>query len=566
MGLMNAAIVFWFLERTEAHASTIFLAGRQKALAFEFLELTRARTQGAGILDSTLQGAVREFEASMTILQKGGLDRGVAIPPAPRLVSSEVEQISRHWHALKDELEGDPELERVRQLTESLARDQDALVATLHARRQLYRSVLAVLAGMTSLMLLAVALMGARIIRTRIVEPLSGLQALARRALERKPPPDLELPQDDALGGAVEAVTDLSARLEKVRIERDVAQAEYQTVFDNSLAGIYRIEADGRMVLANAALAELLGYESPDQLLRSVVDAHRDVFVDPEHRERVAHPSAASAAARLAIVETRMRRKDGSEVWVLESSRRTRHEEGDGCEGVVIDITPRKKAFDALRRLTARLMEIQDEERQRLARELHDSMGQLLAAMKMNLTRLEDTTELSSEALELLRDSLELGEEASRQTRTMSHLLHPPLLEELGLEHAIRDYAAGYQKRSGIQVDVDITVPERLPPSLETCLFRFVQEGLTNVHRHSGSQRATIRLFRRQGELLAQVEDEGRGLPADVWGDDGELESLGVGLRGLNARLDQLDGRLEIESAASGTTVTAIVRLEPPLK
>jgi PAS domain S-box-containing protein len=359
---------------------------------------------------------------------------------------------------------------------------------------------------------------------------------------------------------AAMAVTKLSAHLEQVRTERDEAQSDYRSIFHNSLAGIYEIDGAGRIILANPAFATMLGFESEDELERTVRNAHEEIFLDPEHRMRF---SATLEDDRLEDVETEVRTKDDRRLWILESARRI---DKDGafayCEGIVFDITPRKRATLALRRLSAQLMEVQDEERRRLARELHDSMGQLLAAIEMNLTALEDTARLDPAAKAMLRDTLEVCREASRQTRSTSHLLHPPLLEELGLAAAVREFASGYEQRSGIDVTVEVGDLGRLPQTLETSLFRFFQECLTNVHRHSGSDRATIRLSRRESGVLAEVEDFGRGIPEEVSSDVDESRAMGVGLRGLQARLEQLDGHLDIRTSTKGTIVSAFVPLD----
>ena len=224
----------------------------------------------------------------------------------------------------------------------------------------------------------------------------------------------------------------------------------------------------------------------------------------------------------------------------------------------------RRQAERALSALSGRLIKLQDEERRRLARELHDSTAQTLAAVGMNLSVLnEEVGGLSTRAAELLSDSTSLVEEASREIRTMSYLLHPPLLDEVGLVSALRWYVDGFTQRSEIAVELDI--PSDLPrqsQETETVLFRIVQEGLTNVHRHAQSPKARIRISWNPKEVELELHDEGKGMPA------GSLELpllgggiLGVGIAGMRERVKQLGGRLEITSGKQGTTVRVMLPL-----
>ena len=216
-----------------------------------------------------------------------------------------------------------------------------------------------------------------------------------------------------------------------------------------------------------------------------------------------------------------------------------------------------------LRELSARLLQLQDEERRRIARELHDSVGQMLAALTMNLSAVRNDVERLAETAAALHDSESLVREMSSEVRTISHLLHPPLLDEAGLASALRWYVDGYAQRSGIKVDLDL--PEdlgRLRSELETAIFRVVQECLTNVHRHSGSTVAKIRLRQREHQILVDVEDEGKGIPPEKREEMATAGAPGVGIRGMRERLRQLGGTLEIHSNGSGTNVSARLPIE----
>jgi signal transduction histidine kinase len=211
-----------------------------------------------------------------------------------------------------------------------------------------------------------------------------------------------------------------------------------------------------------------------------------------------------------------------------------------------------------LRELTARLMQSQDDERRRIARELHDSIGQTLAALTMNLTTVGADVERLSQTLKIITDSLALAQEMNKEVRTVSYLLHPPLLDESGLISALRWYVDGFAERSKVRVDLE--VPEdfgRLSREIETAVFRTVQECLTNIHRHSGSAVATIRLSRSADEIRWAVEDKGTGMPTEKLEEVASAGSPGVGIRGMRERLRQLGGSLEIQSNGNGTMVEA---------
>jgi signal transduction histidine kinase len=236
------------------------------------------------------------------------------------------------------------------------------------------------------------------------------------------------------------------------------------------------------------------------------------------------------------------------------------------------DVSAQKKAerelqdsLAQMRALSGRLMRAQDDERRRIAQMLHETTAQDLAGLKMLLARLSRTVGSTLDEADhaALTESIELAERSMTGIRTLSYLLHPPFLDEIGLLSALRWYVEGFTKRSGIEVDLDL--PDsfaRLDQDVETALFRIVQEALINVHRHANSPRATIRLSRAGGGLTLEVIDRGHGMPAE------RLEqlpagggALGVGIAGMRERLQQLGGTLAIESGEQGTVVRARVPL-----
>ncbi len=217
-----------------------------------------------------------------------------------------------------------------------------------------------------------------------------------------------------------------------------------------------------------------------------------------------------------------------------------------------------------LRTLSARLIATQDEERRHIARDLHDSVGQLVAALSMNNgLALREADKFSLEAAGVLRQNTLLVEQLSKEIRTISHLLHPPLLDEVGLMPAIKSFAGGFAERSNVNVAVELS-PEigRLAPNMEISIFRIVQECLTNVYRHAGSKTANIKIWPSQEKLLmVQVSDEGRGIPLEERISLSLGTNQGVGLSGMRERVRELGGTLEVQSDENGTTVTAALPL-----
>jgi two-component system, NarL family, sensor kinase len=215
------------------------------------------------------------------------------------------------------------------------------------------------------------------------------------------------------------------------------------------------------------------------------------------------------------------------------------------------------------RRLSGRLLQLQDEERRRLAVDLHDSTAQRLAALTMNLDVVEGAKKaLDTRSRRALAESRSLAEECSREVRTLAYLLHPPLLDEAGLLVAVRWFAEGFAKRSGIHVVLDLADVGRLPAPIETALFRVVQESLTNVHRHAHAATASIRLTSAANEVALDIQDQGRGL-SDPARQNGALRlgTLGVGIQGMRERISQLNGTFDIEFTDRGTTVRVTVPL-----
>ena len=250
--------------------------------------------------------------------------------------------------------------------------------------------------------------------------------------------------------------------------------------------------------------------------------------------------------------------RDGTRIIVASRWTTLRDQSGNAIGWLEIntDITYRKRAEDAARSLSARILTLQDEERRRIARGLHDSLGQYLTALKLNLDLLSTTHQkrIASECSEMVDKCL-------AETRTISHLLHPPLLDEAGLGSAIHWYVKGFAQRSGIKVTLELPSQfGRLHRDVETALFRALQEGLTNVHRHSGSPVVAIHLIVETKQVRLEIKDKGQGMPPKTLKRLVEgIADTGVGLAGMRERMRELGGSLRIKSDKDGTLLRVVI-------
>jgi signal transduction histidine kinase len=220
-------------------------------------------------------------------------------------------------------------------------------------------------------------------------------------------------------------------------------------------------------------------------------------------------------------------------------------------------------ANENLGELSSRLQQMRDEERRQISRELHDSIGQLLAALSMNIAVVQRQADnLDSAGARAISENAAMVEQISREIRTISHLLHPPLLDAAGLASALRWYVDGFSERSQIKVGLQIPEPfRRLSEEMEIAIFRMVQECLTNIHRHSGGNSAAIRVREENHRIVVEVQDAGKGIPLEKQLELTASGRIGVGFRGMRERVRQLGGTLEIRSDNAGTAVTATLPL-----
>ena len=289
-------------------------------------------------------------------------------------------------------------------------------------------------------------------------------------------------------------------------------------------------------------------------------------FIHPEDRAKVDAAFVASLDKRPpSTVEYRIVMPDGR-LKILEERWQAFHdEEGKPIRvaGTCREITERVRAEEELRRLSGQLLRLQDEERRRIARDLHDSTGQNLVALATMLGQLRPSIPLRDrKSRKLLSECQTLADRCISEIRTLSYVLHPPVLDQAGLEDAIRDYVKGFTSRSGIQVELELSPRVgRMARDIELAVFRVVQESLANIQRHSGSQQAKIRID-RNSDLRLEISDLGRGVTANVQkGEEEPRFEVGVGVPSMQERVKLIGGRFDFESSSHGTTVRVTIPL-----
>src|SRR3984893_472299 len=398
-----------------------------------------------------------------------------------------------------------------------------------------------------------------------------------------------------------EAITDkitqsILDELPLLRLKADKATGLLASIVDSSDDAIVSKTLEGIITSWNGGAERLFGYTAKEAIGQPIT-----MIIPLERRDEETRILARLRQGQpIEHFDTVRVRKDGTKVEISLSISPVRDAAGKiiGASKIARDITERKRIerelyeseqrfrtladaletqvqfriqelrrrnaeilqqSDQLRDLSGRLMFAQDEERRRIARELHDSAGQHLAALGMGLARIEDDAKRDPARLsKSIKNAQDLIQDLTREIRTTSYLLHPPMLDESGLSSALRWYIDGLAERSGLSIELNIPDNlERLAPEVELAIFRLVQECLTNIHRHSGSKTAVIRIAREPDKIYAEVQDHGKGISRERLAEV-QSKGAGVGIRGMRERVRQSHGELTIDSNALGTKITAI--------
>jgi len=409
---------------------------------------------------------------------------------------------------------------------------------------------------------------------------------------------------DDPEASTDKVTQSILDELPALRLQADRATGLLAAIIDSSEDAIISKTLQGVITSWNGAAERLFGYtakEAVGQPISTIIPLDR-------RDEETTILARLSRGERIEHFDTVRVRKDGTKLEISLTISPVRDAAGKviGASKIARDISARKRierelneseqrfrtladALDTqvqfrtqelrrrnaeilqqseqLRDLSGRLMSIQDEERRRIARDLHDSAGQNLAVLAMTLARIEDEAKRDPERLsQTVKDARELIAGLSQEIRTTSYLLHPPMLDEFGLSSALGLYLEGLEQRSGLGIELDIPADfGRLAPEMELAIFRLVQECLTNIHRHSGSKTAVIRITREPDKIYAEVQDHGKGMSPERFAEvQSQGAGVGVGIRGMRERVRQAHGELTVASNALGTTITAFFPAQSP--
>jgi PAS domain S-box-containing protein len=328
-------------------------------------------------------------------------------------------------------------------------------------------------------------------------------------------------------------------------------------IVESSEDAIISKNLEGVISSWNQSAERIFGYTAEEAVGKNIT-----LIIPPDRRdEETGILERLRRGERVDHFETVRMRKDGVLLNISITISPVKDDLGRvvGASKVARDITDRKEAEEARKKaeFAAKLLQAQDAERRRIGRELHDGLGQLVIAIKMNASQVvKEKHKLSPSAARCVTENFELIGQAIAEVRTVSYLLHPPMLEEIGLLSALAWYADGFAQRSKVNVTLELASDlGRLPQDYELSLFRVAQECLANVHRHSGSSTASIKLVRTSREITLEVTDAGKGIDKHLQSKIASGASIGVGFRGMQERVKLMGGRLAVQSSDHGTSV-----------
>ena len=379
------------------------------------------------------------------------------------------------------------------------------------------------------------------------------IQLLAEKVEHEKDserlPVKLDYPGDDELAMLARSIEELAVLVQQ-------AEREYRNVVEDQTESICRFDKDGCITFSNRAFDALCSL--PPVGKKAALEA----CLAPETSASLAAALSGLGSGKKTTVFTHfIQGSDNTRTWYRSTLRANYDEQGVLVSGqwIAADVTPEvmarknlQESQDQLAVLSGKLMHLQDEERRRIARDLHDSTAQSLSALEMNTSLLEAAA-ADEKSRKIAADTREISRQVCQELRNISYLLHPPLLDEEGLAFALRWFADGFTKRNNIPVFLELPVDfPRLKADEETALFRIVQEALSNIYRHAGATKAWITLWKEEdGTVALEIRDNGEGLPEGF----SLAQSSGVGLAGMRERMKQLGGMLEVDSSPYGVSV-----------
>jgi len=478
------------------------------------------------------------------------------------------------WSAVQLRLEN--QVKALSSLTSSVVERVDLEVTQERAQalkdiRRVQERVFLILLLTACVTLLMATMLGLTVTRS-ITRPLArlnaGAQALARGDFHHR----VTVLGKDELAILSGVFNDAARQLYDLYEALRTSEARFRSLIENSSDLIMILDGEGILGYVSPSSERVLGSRPEELVGKSIFE-----FIHSADLSVARHTFATQISGVIHPVEFRFRHADG-QAYILEAIvSNLLHE--PSVAGVVVnarDVTDRKRSEEAMRQLSTRMLRLQEEEQRRIAREVHDSTSQEMTALTLNLGALRKSQEnFSPGARKKIADCLTIAKRTSRQIRTFSYLLHPPMLEEFGLWAALRVFIEEFRSRSGLRVSLKITplLEElRLEPRREMVLFRVVQEALANVHRHSKSKTACVEItIEDTGFIKASVADSGHGIPAHILTEmiASTGRFAGVGIPGMKERVGQIEGRLQIHSDSQGTTIAATIPAEyvsPPLE